>query len=127
MNVAFMAASAGLGLAVLTLVLFSIIHTRTLLRKAERRRAQERAESQSALESLRKSTGALEAALQEVQRQRPPEPGPIRQGFNLSKRSQALRMHRRGEPTSQIAAALDISLQEVELLLKVHQIVIRNI
>ena len=45
-------------------------------------------------------------------------------GLNLSKRSQALRMHRRGDPSDQIAAALDIPLQEVDLLMKVHKIVI---
>jgi hypothetical protein len=36
-------------------------------------------------------------------------------------------MHRRGEPPAGIAAALGLPLQEVELLLKVHQIVLRSI
>ena len=45
-------------------------------------------------------------------------------GLNLSKRSQALRMHRRGEAPEQIAEALELPLQEVDLLLKVHRIVI---
>ena len=52
---------------------------------------------------------------------------PPRAGLNLEKRSQALRMHRRGESPAQIAAVLEIPLQEVELLLKVHRIVLRSI
>ncbi|MCP5114871.1 MAG: hypothetical protein GY953_28915 [bacterium] len=42
-------------------------------------------------------------------------------GMNMSRRSQVLRMHRRGEKAWQIAAALNLPLKEVELLLKVHQ------
>lgn len=45
-------------------------------------------------------------------------------GLNLGKRSQAIRMFRRGEPTEQIAATLRLPAREVELLLKVHRIVL---
>jgi hypothetical protein len=48
-------------------------------------------------------------------------------GINLSRRSQALRMHRKGDRPEQIAAALEVPRQEVELLLKVHQIVLDNL
>jgi hypothetical protein len=54
----------------------------------------------------------------------PPAP---RSGLNLEKRAQALRLHRRGEAPSQIAAMLELPLQEVELLIKVHRIVLRSI
>ena len=50
----------------------------------------------------------------------------LKPGLNLSKRSQALRMHRRGEAPAQIAAALNIPSQEVELLIKVQRIVLSN-
>jgi hypothetical protein len=53
--------------------------------------------------------------------------GPLKPGLNLSKRSQALRMHRRGDSLEQIGAALEIPLQEVDLLLKVHRIVLSTI
>ena len=43
-------------------------------------------------------------------------------GLNLSKRAQALRMHRRGEPLSSIAAALESPQGEIQLLLKVHNL-----
>ena len=47
--------------------------------------------------------------------------------LNLTKRAQALRMHRRGDPPEQIAALLKLPVQEVTLLLKVQQIVFSNI
>jgi hypothetical protein len=47
-------------------------------------------------------------------------PPPPRSGLNLSKRSQALQMHRRGESAPEIAAALAIPQNEVELLVKVQ-------
>jgi hypothetical protein len=50
-----------------------------------------------------------------------------RPGLNLSTRSQALRMHRRGNPPERIAAALQVPLQEVDLLLKVQRIIAGNL
>jgi hypothetical protein len=52
----------------------------------------------------------------------PPAPAPFRCTLNLSTRSQALRMSRRGDATQQIAAALGVPEKEVELLLKVQRI-----
>jgi hypothetical protein len=43
-------------------------------------------------------------------------------GINLTKRAQVLRMHRRGEPVSSIAAALETPSNEIALLLKVHSL-----
>jgi hypothetical protein len=54
-------------------------------------------------------------------------PTPPRSGLNLNKRSQALLMHRRGEPAQEIAAALSIPRNEVELLVKVQQIVVSGL
>ncbi|HUA63513.1 MAG TPA: hypothetical protein VML19_32455 [Verrucomicrobiae bacterium] len=53
-------------------------------------------------------------------------PGVPKPGMNVVKRAHALRLHRRGERPEQIASALDLPRQEVDLLLKVHTIVIRN-
>jgi hypothetical protein len=36
-------------------------------------------------------------------------------------------MHRRGEPIAQIASSLELPQQEVELLIKVHRIVLKSI
>lgn len=43
------------------------------------------------------------------------------QGLNLTTRTKVLRMHRRGEATSSIAAALGVHQEEVDLLLKVDR------
>jgi len=81
------------------------------------------------VQSMRQTIDELAAQVQDVQQQ--PRmmavPAIPKSGLNLSKRSQALRMHRRGEAPVQISTALDIPLQEVDLLLKVHRIVIGSI
>lgn len=85
--------------------------------------------SEAAFEVLQQKLDALELHVQELRHHGPPAavPAPPRAGFNLEKRSHALRMHRRGEPLPQIASTLELPLQEVELLVKVHRIVLRNI
>ena len=65
------------------------------------------------IERLRESVDRLEAG-------RPVQP--TGNGINLTKRAQVLRMHRRGEPVSSIAAALETPSGEIALLLKVHAI-----
>lgn len=47
----------------------------------------------------------------------------IRSGMNLNKRTQALRQHRQGQPSIDIAKTLDMPKAEVDLLVKVHRIV----
>ncbi len=47
-------------------------------------------------------------------------PIPPRSGLNLNKRSQVIRMSRRGEQAEKIAASLNLPQREVELLLKVY-------
>ena len=47
-------------------------------------------------------------------------PTPPRSGLNLTKRSQALQMFRRGETPQDISAALAIPRNEVDLLVRVH-------
>lgn len=47
-------------------------------------------------------------------------PGAVSPGLNLTRRTQALRMHRRGESVQTIAAALSAPRNEIELLLKLQ-------
>jgi hypothetical protein len=54
-------------------------------------------------------------------------PPPPRSGLNLNKRSQALERHRRGETPPEIAAALALPQNEVELLIKVQRIVLSSL
>ena len=53
-------------------------------------------------------------------------PAPPKSGLNLNKRSQALRMLRRGEPAGSVAASLHLPHREVELLLKVQGMVLNG-
>ena len=46
--------------------------------------------------------------------------------FNLNKRTQVLRMSRRGERAENIAASLSLPRREVELLLKIHGLVLNG-
>jgi DNA-binding NarL/FixJ family response regulator len=60
----------------------------------------------------------LRAAAQAAQTA--PEPVPF-SGMNLNKRTQAVRLLRRGEDVGHVAAALGIPRGEVELLVRVHE------
>jgi hypothetical protein len=119
-----------LALAAVALSSAALFFVRTLCRSACREsdeRAQKaQAKFESEIQTLRAGLDGLSAQLREGQQSpavmaAPPSPRP---GFNLSKRSQALRMRRTGASVEQITAALDVSSQEVELLIKVHRIVI---
>ena len=47
-------------------------------------------------------------------------------GINLNRRTQAMRMFRRGESAAQVAANLGVPQSHTELLLKVHRILSAN-
>jgi len=51
----------------------------------------------------------------------------VKPAMNLNKRSHALRLHRRGDPPEAIAAQLGLPVQEVDLLIKVHRIVLSSL
>jgi len=53
----------------------------------------------------------------------PPSP---RASLNLNKRTKVLRMYRRGERSENIAASLSVPRREVELLLKIHSLVLHG-
>jgi len=84
---------------------------------AVRQRAQESRDTlaaqvqqmESALEHIRKSVTDMEE-----------RPGAVNPGLNLTRRVQALRMHRRGESAETIAAALSAPRNEIDLLLKLQ-------
>jgi hypothetical protein len=54
-------------------------------------------------------------------------PAAGQQALNLNKRGQVLRMRRRGESPETIAAALSLPRNEVDLLLKVHQLALEQV
>jgi len=53
-------------------------------------------------------------------------PAPPKASLNLNKRTQVIRMSRRGEPAENIAASLSIPRREVELVLKVYGLILNS-
>jgi hypothetical protein len=78
---------------------------------------------ESATEELRTQMAELSLRVQDAEARTGVlvAPTPPRSGLNLNKRSQVIRMSRRGEQVEKIAAALDLPQREVELLLKVYE------
>ena len=120
----------GLVLAGVALSLFAMYRSKAMVRAAEQRVAAERRQSLENVGELQRSVESMSAQLLDLRR----EPVPTfpmavqpKAGLNLSKRSQALRMHRRGDAPEQIAEALDVPSQEVDLLVKVHRIVMSTV
>ena len=108
---------------------FTLYRAYCLLAETKRITAVPNPANDTEFNSLRASVEALAAQLHDLQNHPPvaltasvPRPG-----LNLNKRSHALRLFRRGESAEQIASALDLPRQEVDLLLKVHRIVISNL
>jgi hypothetical protein len=118
----------GMALAALATSLFALFRTKWMVCAAEERWNAGRALCEAAVETLQNDLAACLRDIRELERESvlPSIASPLRPGLNLnlSKRSQALRMHRRGETPERIAAALELPRQEVELLLKVFRIVI---
>jgi hypothetical protein len=116
----------GLAMAAVATSFFALFRSKAMIRAADDRVRDAQTQFDAGIHAVRQTVEGLAAQVLDVQQQ----PGVTiaaglpKPGLNLSKRSQALRMHRRGDPTDRIAAALEIPLQEVELLIKVHRIVI---
>ena len=109
--------------------LFSLVYAKALVRRATQQARDRQTELQSALETAQSSVAELSATVREMGQQPAvvaAAPGLIRPGLNLTVRSQVLRMHRHGENSEKIAKCLSVPRQEVELLLKVHRIVLKS-
>jgi hypothetical protein len=129
MNVIPFALLAGFSLAAVAVSLFTTFRAHTLVTVTEGRAQAGVEESEAAIRSLRAALDGLSEDIKEI-RQQPQlamTPAIPKPGLNLSKRSQALRMHRRGDSPQVIAASLQVPQQEVDLLLKVHRILISNL
>jgi len=85
-------------------------------------------ELEGRVESFRHSLERMMESIETAENTPAPAAPAIAPGIsmNLNKRSQALRMYRRGEPTERIAAALQLSRNEVDLILKVHRTVVEQ-
>jgi hypothetical protein len=118
----------GFSLACLAASLLTLFCARRLATRAEARDCTLKERNEAALADMRKELAALAERLEETRsRADTAAPAALRPGFNLSKRSQALRMHRRGDAPERIATALGVPGQEVNLLLKVHRMLVEGL
>jgi hypothetical protein len=126
-------ASGLVAAAALAVGLFAVRRARVLAAQTEKRALERCDELRDAGAELRNAVENQAAQLAQLaqeqiaQQQIMVMPGLPRAGMNLSKRSQVLRMHRRGDGPDRIAAALELPQQEVELLIKVHRLVIASL
>jgi hypothetical protein len=118
----------GLVLGLVALNLVALLRARSMADAVRREAREARLSQDCAIERLASQLEALAARVEDV--------GAVphhavaaaeKSGINLSRRSQALRLHRRGEPAGEIAAELGIPVQEVQLLIKVHEIVMSTV
>jgi hypothetical protein len=119
----------GLILCSTAVSLFAVYRAQCILREVSARTNARQPQEDTGLQALRDTVEALAAQIRDLQKHPlvAPLPGLPRPGLNLNKRSHALRMHRRGEGAQQIASALELPRQEVDLLLKVHRIVLSSV
>jgi len=131
MNILLAALSllSALALTAAAVSVLALRRAHLLLREIDGRKPAPSPEADNKYQDLRDGLESLAARLHELRRSPPVtiEPGTARPGLNLNKRTQALRMHRRGDTSDEIASTLELPRQEVELLLKVHQIVLSNV
>jgi type II secretory pathway pseudopilin PulG len=120
--------SVVLAVAAIAVSLFAVWRSKAIAELSEERTRARFDELQAAAAALQKAWHDQAAELADLQRQ--PQGGAVpaspHAGLNLCKRSQALRMYRKGDPPDRIAAALEVPLQEVDLLVKVHRIVLSH-
>jgi hypothetical protein len=118
-----------LALAALGMGLFALFYARALASDVGRRLGDLESRMQSVLEGVeaRLAELAAEARDRDLQPAVTVLPARLRPGMNLTTRSQVLRLHRHGETADNIARVLEVPRQEVDLLLKVHGIVIKGI
>lgn len=120
---------SALGLAAVALSFLAILQARYSTRMLDRRVGVREAQLEAGCEAAQETVRSLAMQIREIQEHFPAAPVAAlpRPGLNLSTRSQALRMYRRGDNPAQIAAVLQIPAQEVELLLKVHRLVLHTL
>ncbi len=121
--------SAVFAVAALATSLFAVWRTRAMVNAAEHRMKAVGRSVEATLRNWREALDSLSAQVRDLPQQSLPAApwSPPKFGLNMNKRSQVLRMHRKGEAPEQIAAVLEVPLQEVDLLLKVQRIVLRNL
>lgn len=110
--------SVGLGLGV-----FLFVSLKRELRRTLRACGSRQGTNEEAIRKLQAEFSRLNGQLAEIEEIAASLPrfSPPERSINVTRRTHVLRMHRRGERPEQIAAALGLPRNEVELLVKVHR------
>jgi hypothetical protein len=126
MTVALLTALQGLVVAGLVGCVYLFVLGKRDLSVLGRRWSKRQESAQAELDGLRAELKALRERLDLTEEHAGllVAPAPALSGLNLARRSQAIRLFRRGEPPARIAASLQIPEREIRLLLKVHRIVL---
>jgi hypothetical protein len=120
--------SAVLAIAAIGVSLFAVWRSQALVETIDERARVRVEELQTAVDALQTALNGQAAQLKEVEYLPPPTlMRAPRAGLNLGKRSQVLRMHRNGDAPDRIAGVLEVARQEVDLLIKVHRIVLATL
>jgi DNA-binding NarL/FixJ family response regulator len=129
MTIALAALATALAMAALAVSLYALYGAQKLCHKAQVTMKTVREECAVAVEAAQARCTVIASELESAKSHPPVEilPGTPRPSMNLTRRSQALRLHRKGDSSERIAAALEVPTQEIDLLVKVHQIVLNNL
>jgi hypothetical protein len=122
-----LAIGVGIVLATMAVSFWSLARAAMWQRAAMRSAQASEKRVHATIDELRESISSLAADLEKTRVAAASGYTVARPGMNLTKRSQVLRLHRRGESPEQIATSMDVPRQEVELLLKVHRIVMARV
>jgi hypothetical protein len=110
-------------LALYTVVALALVGCASLFVVTKIELSQLRRTAHQSRMDLAKKIEEVESAMADIPAAAPAPMLIVRPSINLTKRAQALRMRRRGESLESITAALSVPRNEIELLLKVHEMV----
>jgi DNA-binding NarL/FixJ family response regulator len=129
MILALAALVTALAMAALGVSLYALYGAQKLCHAARITMKTVREECAAAIEAAQAQYAVMASELESAKLQPAVEilPGTPRPSMNVTRRSQALRLHRRGDSAERIAATLEVPRQEIDLLLKVHQLVLNNL
>ena len=118
-----------LAMAALAVSLYALYGAQKLCHGAQIIMKTVREECAAAIEAAQTQYTVIASELESAKLQPAVEilPGTPRPSMNVTRRSQALRLHRKGDSAERIAATLEVPRQEIDLLLKVHQLVLNNL
>jgi hypothetical protein len=129
MIIALAALVTALAMAALAVSLYALYGAQKLCHAAQITMKTVREECTAAIEAAQTQYTVVASELETAKLQPPVEvlPGNPRPSMNVTRRSQALRLHRKGDSAERIAEMLAVPRQEIDLLLKVHQLVLNNL